>query len=73
MGIIAYLLFLVFIYETEGESVFFWIWAGIGIFVVLMGVIGMFIPETPEEKAKRKRENRIKDEIAAMVIGLSDD
>lgn len=71
-GIIVYLIVLVLEYMGNGESLFFWVWAGIGIFVALLGLISLFVPETPEQKAKRKRENRRKDEIAAMVIGLSD-
>ncbi len=72
-GIFVYLIVLVLEHMANGESLFFWVWAGIGIVIALLGLICLLIPETPEEKAKRKRENRRKDEIAAMVIGLSDD
>lgn len=73
LGLIAYLVVLALIHGTEGESLYFWLWAGMGILFVLMAVAGLFLPESAEEKARRKRENRRKDEIAAMVIGLSDD
>ena len=45
LGIIAYLLVLGLTYSFEGESLFFRIWAGIGIFVALMAVLGLFVPE----------------------------
>lgn len=73
IGIIVYLIVLVLEYMSNGESLFFWIWAGVGAFVALLAVICLLVPETPEQKARSKRENRRKDEIAAMVIGLSDD
>ena len=73
IGIIVYLIVLVLEHMANGQSLFFWIWAVFGGVIALLGLISLFVPETPEQKAKRKRENRRKDEIAAMMIGLSDD
>ena len=108
VGIVAYLLFVAFIYSAEGESVFFWILAGMGILVAVFGFIALLIPDDKKEKEDRAMENWVnywaagglgngqrkpddrvrlapppeglqrnidkkKDEIAAMIIGLSDD
>ncbi len=73
IGIIVYLIVLVLEHMANGQSLFFWIWAVFGGVIALLAVFSLLIPETPEQKAKRKRENRRKDEIAAMMIGLSDD
>lgn len=45
LGIIAYLIVLVLEYTANGESLFFRIWGGIGIFLAVMVVISLFVPE----------------------------
>lgn len=108
LGIIVYVVILVLEYNANGESLFFWIWAGIGILAVLFCLIALCTPDKQKEKEDLAMENwvdywaaggpkdgkrspddrarlapppeglqrnkdRQRDEMLAMMIGLSDD
>ena len=59
--IIVYLLFLIFVYAVDGASFYFWLMAGMGIFVVAGSLIGVIVPgkkTKPETEVRHGKAGR---------------
>ncbi len=61
LAMIVYLLFLGFVYAVDGASFYFWLMAGIGIFVVAGSLIGVIVPgkkTKPETEVRHGKAGR---------------
>jgi hypothetical protein len=70
--VIVYMLFLIFVYSVDGASFYFWLMAGIGIFVVAGSLIGVAVPGKKAKPETMVRHGKVGRQSETVYTYLSE-